>query len=154
MNASNPERMKEAADEAVKRIEEASKGTHERLAKLEKQRSDLEKRVDKLEQEPETIFGAWTPVSVNVAYQAPSDGFLVAYGHTLSTGGFTLDTGTSEEELNREQGGQCAPLESVRSRAAGYQGATTPIKKDHFYKVRLCDGELIHITAYWLSVNK
>ena len=37
VNALNPEHIKEAANEAVKRVKEASKSTHEKLAELEKQ---------------------------------------------------------------------------------------------------------------------
>lgn len=87
-------------------------------------------------------FGEWDNIRANRTYQAKSDGFLIAFSSgSGKVAKFTLETGKPEQK------------ESVRTRAARYDGAVTPVKKGDFYKIHVEeDRNPLTITAHWLPI--
>ena len=143
----NPTRIQEETENAVRRIHEESKGILERFATLPQQVGRIENRLKSLEQEPETIFGEWDEAApVNQVRQVDSDGFLLAHSHGTGGARFYLMTGESESEL------------IGRTRSNHFGGAVTPVKKDHYYRVRFDDDgrndSPNNITAYWIPVRR
>jgi len=108
-----------------------------------------------LEQRPETIFDDWELKSVDQVYKADSDGFLLAFtegtGVTQSRAHFCLETAESATDIQEEIGrGSCG--NGVRNRAGVREGATTPVKKGHYYRARMYSGNPRFVTVYWLPI--
>ena len=142
----NPTRIQEETEKAVKRIREESKGILKEFAALPQQVGRIEEWLNNLEQEPETIFGEWDEAPVNQTRQVDSDGFLLAHSHGTGGARFYLMTGESESDL------------IGRTRSHHFGGAVTPVKKDHYYRVRFDDDgrndSPNNITAYWIPVRR
>ena len=114
------------------------------VARLRDAVNELEARTRELEQEPDTSFGSWEPVVVGEIHRAESDGFLTALsgGGGNNIGAILLATGESEEGL------------VVRNRGGQYEGAAIPVKKGHYYQVRMRSGSRGTVDAFWLPVRK
>ena len=100
-----------------------------------------------------TMFGSWDMIPLNYVERAESDGFISAYVYGSGGGDtrFTLEMAPSEEALKAKRNG-CVRKEIVRSRAGGFESETIPVREGSFYQVRRCNGEVAHITAYWLPI--
>ena len=113
------------------------------LAALNEIAGDLDARARELEREPDTVFGDWEPVVVGQIHRAESDGILTAYsGGNGDVGRILLMTAESESGL------------VTRSRGARFDGAAIPVKRGHYYQVRMRSGSRGSVTAYWLPARR
>lgn len=116
-------------------------------ASIERQFEDSESRLaqlstltEELASRDEPGFGAWERVDPNEVYEAEADGFLTVF--TLSAR-VALDTGTE----------RAAATMGTRTRVPPHDGSMTPVKKGHYYKVRVDSGDLNQVTAYWIPAR-
>ena len=124
-------------------LEEIRQQIDAEVARLRNEVSKLEARMGELEQEPSTIFGDWKPVVVGEIHRAESDGVLTAYsGGRGDIGRTWLETGESEDRL------------VARNRGGQYEGGAIPVKKGHYYRVRMRSGSRGTVTAYWIQVGR
>ena len=116
-------------------------------SRIEKQLRDEKTPLGKLQRlvsevPPSSIplLGDWQPVVVGQVYTAESDGFLLAFsGGKGGIATLYLETG----------GGDL----TGRTRAGRYDGAATPVKRGHRYRVKVGTGDRGTITAYWIPLK-
>ena len=101
--------------------------------------------------EPKVSFGEWKIITPNEIFMAESDGFLSVFSSGKGAKAkFTLNTSETKELTEK-----LTPEESssaTRSRAGRFEGATIPVKKGHFYKVYVFEGETKDVEAHWLPI--
>ena len=125
----------------VQTLEEIRQQLDTEVARLRNEVNALETRMLELAQEP--IFGDWKPVVVSEIHRAESDGFLTAFsGGNGNIAAILLETGESADRLG------------VRNRGGRYEGAAIPVKKGHYYRVRMGSGSGGTVNAFWLQVGR
>ena len=127
--------------ESYQTLDEIRQQIDTEVARLRNEVNALETRMLELAQEP--IFGDWKPVVVSEIHRAESDGFLTAFsGGNGNIAAILLETGESADRLG------------VRNRGGRYEGAAIPVKKGHYYRVRMRSGSGGTVNAFWLQVGR
>ena len=88
---------------------------------------------------PEAGFGTWIRADVRIVYRAETDGFVAAYTNG-GNDGLRINVGRSPDRL------------ATRGRARSYDGAMTPVSKDHYWVV-IPNDHSGDVRVSWLPVG-